>query len=489
MITRLFFRYGAFDTDPRFQFNTRTGIGGWADRVGALAYALTPFTVLLSSHESVLSLVTGIPYQHFNFLHRWTGIIIYIQSCLHTLGWTVIEGWLYKPQPSVYRNWLNQMYAIFGVLAMFLLTLMVVLATKPAIRYFGYEFFKISHWTLAILYIAACWGHWDRLWCWMVASLALIGIDQGMRALRMCYIHMNGGKGRKFGFRCAEAQIQVIGDADDMALRLDFDYEHRQPWKPGQHFHICFPSLSIWQSHPFTPSSLPVPESGVQHHTYILRVRKGITEKLAALEGAGTVPVILTGPYGDGHPSPDTPNVLAVAGGTGVTFPLPIAFATLGQPMLPAAAVDFVWIIRRSQDLRWISTELQQLKDLLPKFPSLRMNIFITRESETSSEKSLTEKERVLIKSSSWSSSGSTEGEALEELMQQCCRRFKVLFLGDHHPSVEEVVSEFFERADINGGNVEVVGSGPEGLGSDLRDAVARVKTREAVRCYWDSRE
>lgn len=454
-----------------------------------MAYALTPFTVLLSQRESVLSLVTGIPYQHFNFLHRWTGLTIYVQSVLHTIGWTIVEANLYKPQPAVYRDFIKQMYAIFGVIAMFLLTLMVVLSTKPAINKFGYEFFKISHWFLAVLYIAACWGHWDRLWCWMVASLALICLDQAARALRTCYIHMNGKKGRGLGFQCAHAQIQVLGDDDDMALRLDFDYEHREPWKPGQHFHLCFPSLSIWQSHPFTPSSLPDPRSTTQHHTYILRVRKGITQKLAALEGTGTVPVILTGPYGHEHPHHETRNVLAIAGGTGATFTLPVAFAALGQPILPAAIVDFVWIIRRARDLRWLSTELGQLKDLLPKYPSLRMSIFITRESQASSDESLTEKERVLIKSSSSSSSSSTQGEPLDELMQQCCQRFRVLFLGDHRPSVAEVVHDFMERAGINGGNAEIVGSGPEGLGSDLRDAVAKIRTREVVGCYWDSRE
>src|SRR4051812_38961910 len=52
-------------------YNTRTGLGGFADRVGAIAYALTPFCVALSTRESLLSLITGVPYQHFNFLHRW----------------------------------------------------------------------------------------------------------------------------------------------------------------------------------------------------------------------------------------------------------------------------------------------------------------------------------------------------------------------------------------------------------------------------------
>ena len=98
--------------------NTRTGLGGWADRVGVLAYALTPLAVLLCMRESVLSILTGIPYQHFNFLHRWLGRIIFIQSALHTIGWTIVEAKLYQPQPSVYVNFIQQQYMVFGCVAM-----------------------------------------------------------------------------------------------------------------------------------------------------------------------------------------------------------------------------------------------------------------------------------------------------------------------------------------------------------------------------------
>jgi len=159
-----------------------------------LAYALTPFTVLLSNRESILSLVTGIPYQHFNFLRRWCGRVIFAQAFLHTLGWTVIEGRLYQPQPSVYAGLISEQYIIFGVVAMFFLTLMLVLSTRWAIDRFGYETFKVGHWILAILYLGACWGHWDKLWCWMVASLAIVVIDQGVRAVRTLYLHVNGRK-------------------------------------------------------------------------------------------------------------------------------------------------------------------------------------------------------------------------------------------------------------------------------------------------------
>ncbi|SMR44161.1 unnamed protein product [Zymoseptoria tritici ST99CH_3D1] len=138
-------------------FNTRTGIGPWSDRIGALAYALTPFTIMLCMRESVLSIVTGIPYQHFNFLHRWLGRIIFVQSFLHTLGWTLVEARFYQPQPKVYVAFITQQYAMFGVVAMFLITWLTFFSTQWAIRKFGYEFFKASHWIIAVLYIGACW--------------------------------------------------------------------------------------------------------------------------------------------------------------------------------------------------------------------------------------------------------------------------------------------------------------------------------------------
>lgn len=62
----------------------------------------------LSTRESILSLITGVPYQHFGFLHRWTGRIIYVQSVLHTLAWTIVEGHFYLPQPEVYKSFIEQ---------------------------------------------------------------------------------------------------------------------------------------------------------------------------------------------------------------------------------------------------------------------------------------------------------------------------------------------------------------------------------------------
>ncbi|KAK5137060.1 hypothetical protein LTR08_001069 [Meristemomyces frigidus] len=482
-------------------FNTRTGLGGFADRVGALAYALTPFTILLSNRESMLSLITGIPYQHFNFLHRWLGRVIFVQSFLHTLGWTIIEGKLYKPQPSLYASFIAEQSIIFGVVAMFLITLMLVLSTQTAIRLIGYEAFKITHWIIAVLYIGACWGHWDKLWCWMVPSLALMVIDQVVRGSRTLYLHYGGQKGGRTGFQCAQAKITLLGTDDDLVVRLDFDYQHRQLWEAGQHFHICVPSLSIWQSHPYTPSSLPNPHSKVQKHKYLLRVRQGQTAQLAALGNGATVPCILTGAYGRTYPSDGAQNILCVAGGTGVTFTLPILLAAIRQqrllpfvlearnrPLLPRYAVNFVWVVRRAQDLLWLSSELESLRTAMKEASNVRVKIFVSQESETSQATDV-EKDSEKGNFTRETSSASSGDVTLASFRSQDSDGFSVAFLGNRHPAMTEIVNDFVERSQIVGGAMEIVGSGPEAMGSDLRTAVARVRDRESIDVYWDSRD
>ncbi|KAK1057995.1 hypothetical protein LTR74_013763 [Friedmanniomyces endolithicus] len=459
--------------------NTRTTLGGFADRLGALASALTPFTVLLAMRESVLSLVTGVPYQHFNFLHRWTGRVIFVQAVVHTVAWTVVEGRLYQPQPGVYREFIGQQYIVFGVVPMGVITLMLVLSSKTAIRWFGYEFFRVGHWGLAVVYLGACWGHWDKLWRWMVASLVLVVLDQVVRWVRVVYLHCGAGKRSNFGFHCAQARITTLCSSvdNDLVLHLDFTHDHRSPWQAGQHFHLTFPSLSIWQSHPFTPSSLPNPNSTLQQHTYLLRVRKGITARLAALGNSATLPVILSGPYGRAFPSYGAQNLLAVAGGTGVTFTLPIVREALRQRVAcgPEFAVEFVWVVKRARDLLWVREELAELRGIAEGWRGLGVRVFVTRETEGQYDGSQAKE------------NGSSTVSELVGLLSGASR-CSVSFLGGRHPAIAGVIGSFVERAAMVGGSVEVVGSGPEAMGSDVRSAVAGLPVETDVNCYWDSR-
>lgn len=481
-------------------YNTRTGLGGWSDRIGALAYALTPLAILLCQRESVLSLITGIPYQHFNFLHRWLGRIIFVQSFLHTLGWTLVEGKFYQPQPSVYATFMAQQYVVFGVVAMFFITWLTLFSTEWAIRLTGYEFFKITHWIIAVLYIGACWGHWDKLYCWMVPSLALIVIDQAIRLARTAYIHHrpsgNGTSEGLLGFSSLNARSTVLTDENGTVIRLDLDHQPSSiSWQAGQHFFVTFPSLSIWQSHPFTVSSTPE-----NSHTYIIRARTGLTTRLAALGNTSNLPIILSGPYGNSYPSYDSQHLLAIAGGTGVSFALPILQAATQQFRNREAILHFVWVIKRSADMTWLTSEVHELlRTSLDEFLGMRISIFITRErrdekdipSSSNSSASFPFSAEEKNKSAATALvSPISSSISISDLLRFKHPRFQVSFLQDHHPSVADIVTDFRQKTfSFGSGGIEMVGSGPEAMGSDLRAAVAGLEEEaDGIRCYWDSR-
>jgi predicted ferric reductase len=471
---------------------------------------------MLSSRESILSLATGIPYQHFNFLHRWTGLIIFIQSFFHTLAWTLIEGRLYKPQPTTWNEFISEQYIIFGIVAMLFITFLTLFSTKTFIHWTGYEFFRKSHYIVAMLYFGACWAHWAQLACWMIASIGIMFIDRGIRLLRTGLIHSGYKDGKKgLGFRSARSTIQIFSDGEAEVVRLDFDYDI-QPWAIGQHFYLCFPELSVWQAHPMTPSSVPVSQSGPQHHTYIIRALKGETRKLADLAGnldvspnkdLRTTSVILCGPYGASNIGSGEENVLTIAGGTGISFTLPAVLAiTKSQPH---QAIEMVWIIRKTQNLEWIKDELLELKERLRGgLTNFRIRIFITRcgdprrKSSThykGSEKTEIQSKTVPRVTTNSASDPQSVSSELDAILSDA-PGFDVEWLLNHHPNLCEgrgIVDDFLNRCAGSGRRSQVIASGPGALGRDLRKAVAvrnepgKVwKGDEAgdVGMYWDDR-
>jgi len=481
-------------------YNTRTGMGGFSDRIGAFAYALTPLSVFLSQRESILSLITGMPTQSFNFIHRWLGHIIFAQSMIHTIIWTIIEAKLYQPQPKVYTNFIKQTYMIWGIVAMGLLSFIWVFSFPRMIRLTGYEFFRKSHAIIALIYIGACWGHWNKLACWMIAALAIVFMDFGIRYIRTLLIHVGYMKSGGYGFESAQATLQCFDDAEGRVVRIDFKHNHG-PWSPGQHFYLCFPELSIWQNHPFTVASLASKETINPHHTYIVRCLKGETSKLGMLAertqaGKTTTPVILSGPYGPSTLSKPG-NFLAVGGGTGATMVFPVVLNRVQEYGYIGGNVQLVWIIRRAQDLEWMAPELATLKrHIATSNGKLSIRIFITREMSSKTTKEVLSDADDEIKGVTATVRTSIAGSNISSLADSE-PGYEVVWLGDRHPDLSEVVSEFVEQAPEIGGSVSVVGSGPGGMGTSLRRAVAAVndggrvwkgEEKYDVHLHWDDR-
>ncbi|KAL0936045.1 ferric reductase transmembrane component 2 [Colletotrichum truncatum] len=448
-------------------YQTRSSLGAWSDRVGVLAYALTPFSIMLANRESILSALTGIPYQNFNFLHRWLGYIIFVQSLAHTIGWTIIETAMYQPQPQVANKWIKQLYMIWGCVAMILILILVVLSTPWGIRLTGYEFFRKSHYVLAMVYIGACWGHWQPLKVFMVPGLALWLFDRLARLVRSALMHYQFLPDGKMGFKAAHADLTVFPDAENGDIvRLDFSHA-QSPWSPGQHFYLCFSECSIWQSHPFTPLSLPVERNGTVQHAYVFRAKKGETKKVAELatkklslkDGAAkTTPVILSGSYGESlvedlHPEV---NVLCVAGGTGIAYVLPVLLHLASQPAAPERKIELIWAVRCRHDIAWVQPELDVLL-AAAKTHGIQIQVHVTRNNDSAKpEVIVAGDEKRVAESSSASSLQSTSLDVQSAGV---------------HPDLNVVVPGFVEGT-VRGRSI-VYASGPGSMISQLRSVVA----------------
>lgn len=454
--------------------NTRSSLGPWADRVGVLAYALTPLSVLLASRENLLSHITGIPYTSFLFLHRWTGYIILIQSLLHTLGWVLIEAHLYQPQPAVWLKFSRQLYAIWGFVALGLLVLIWFLSLRWTIRRVtGYEVFRKVHYVLAAVYMGACIGHWDALSCFLIPGLVLWAVDRLARGVRTALLHYHYIEDEgTWAFRPATATAKIWRDArNGDVVRLDLT-RCQTPWSVGQHFYLTFTGGSIWQSHPFTPLNLPVADAkGEVTHSYLMRAKGGETKRVAEMLVAKvdeakeelTTGVILNGPYGGGIAEGLTSdvNVLCVAGGTGITYVLPVLLGVVRRTPRTTTGrkIELVWAVKRAEDVEWVASEMEEIRRLGARH-GVVVRVFVTdgvADAAPAPVSTLGEKEvQVDAKRRSSSASGSdVEGRRV---------------VG--RPDLNRVVAGFVEG--VACGSTRVYGSGPPGMIGDLTAAVAR---------------
>lgn len=172
----------------------------------------------------------------------------------------------------------------------------------------------------------------------------------------------------------------------------------------------------------------------------------------------------------------DNTNILCVAGGTGITFVLPVLMQ-LAQRVDGEGILELVWAIRRKEDEEWIAPELEYLR----RSPRVRVTVYTTRSPPSTpmpvdtpgpSEKNLTLSE----------TSSAEKGTSMPKLDSSS------------RPDLHQITRDFVAKA--AGGQVKVYVSGPSGMITAEREVVADLNDpagvwrgeRKGVELIYDDR-
>ncbi|KAL0946860.1 hypothetical protein HGRIS_013027 [Hohenbuehelia grisea] len=346
-----FFMYQPQYTIPRAWWTA----GG---RAGILAFALTPLCVLFALKAPPFALF-ALPFttqMHFDklaWLHRWTGLLIWVVTAIHVALWSVqlaTEKRMGTPDVAYKFAWQYEKF-LYGWIAFIILTALIALSMHP-LRKRHYEAFYALHILLVPMSLVMMALHHPPVWWWCWSALALWLGERLWRAT--WWLNINGFFGAnsspavdaKFipqpfpqdlessspryppthsyppvrshipqlsiasindtyvpppGYACAE----LVSGA---TVRLTYISPGLQPWAPGQHFLINIPSVSKLTSHPFTAASVcdeQAPTDAGRVIVFLVRAKSGWTKDLwdyvVHLLSSGHVHPPHEKPPGDSH--------------------------------------------------------------------------------------------------------------------------------------------------------------------------------------------
>lgn len=370
----------------------------WSSRAGALIASQLPLITALGTKNNVISWITGVQHEKLNYLHRMAARVVFVLAWVH--GGSKMQSGLAKD--------LGQTWLIWGILALSCLTLLCLISIRP-VRVRAYEIFFFTHLVLVLLFLIGAYNHTKEFsfqtYVW--PSFIIWGVDRILRALRLILFNLgHSGKGSM------DATPELV--TPDL-VRLTLKRPQHFKWSPGQVVYLTTPEVSTFafEAHPFTIASYDFqascktatettlgstrsdtsvsessPKSYWKDLVFFINVKEGFTKRLAQIAAQKRkFKVYMDGPYGLSHDSSSYNTIVFIAGNTGVSYTLPLLLDLIecvrkGKSICQRAT--FVWCIRDSEHIRWISDVLEQALALAPESLKIDIRIFVTAPSKPS---------------------------------------------------------------------------------------------------------
>ncbi|KAH9166989.1 hypothetical protein EDB89DRAFT_1856948 [Lactarius sanguifluus] len=292
------------------------------NRAAYIAVSQIPIVVALANKSNWLSWLSGVGYEKFNYVHRFSGRFVVIAVNVHAMGR------LYKSSLNgTLQARLRTPLYIWGLVALCAFDLLFVCSLSFRCNKM-YSFFFVTHVTCVIVSLLAIYMHQPFMLPYILAAVALYAFDHIARIARTSYTTawltaenaLNGGT--------TLVNVPSLGGG----------------WRAGQHVRIrvigdtWFGWLATWlvgRARPFTIATGPN-SGGMQ---LVIKARGPWTRKLLRMAAASDaaekpadaelgcksareVRVIVEGPYsGPGYTLYTAySGVVLVAGGSGISY-------------------------------------------------------------------------------------------------------------------------------------------------------------------------
>ncbi|KAI0024682.1 ferric reductase like transmembrane component [Xylariomycetidae sp. FL0641] len=369
------------------------------NRSGNLAVVnMIPLFIMAARNNPLIPLL-GMSFDTFNLMHRWFGRIVALEAVCHTLAfWAGSAGeggdWGAAISHTFQSSFL--LYGFIGTIAF----VAILLQASSISRHAFYESFKIMHILLAILAIIGVWYHmapdWFKAMDWLVPVVPIWIADRFMRFARMIYHSVGRGGTRT-----------LVEALPGNAVRVTVDMARPWTFRPGQHAYLYMPSISFWQSHPFSlawseeAEDLASDKLAMNRQevlamrkttmSFIIRARTGMTNTLytraaAQPEGRLTTTCLVEGPYGGEHRMDSYGTVMLFAGGVGITHAVPHVrdlVAGFANGSAATRKIVLVWIIQSPDHLEWIRPWMTEILSMDRRRECLRIMLFVSRPRST----------------------------------------------------------------------------------------------------------
>jgi len=272
------------------------------------------------------------------------------------------------------------------------------------IRHAFYEAFLTVHILLAITTVATLYLHLsliDNKWLlYLQIAIGFWIAERTARVVSLIY--------RNCGRTMTRATITALSNE---ACRVTLDMTRPFKFRPGQHVYLYLPSITGFQSHPFSVAwgdeSAPLvwdekktdlPKNrqdvyGPQKRTaeLIIRRRNGATNKIfqkaaAAPEGTITVRALVEGPYGTHHSLRSFGTVVMFAGGIGITHQLPNVKELVQGYLDNTVAtrkVTLIWVLQNPEHLQWVKRQMTSILAIEKRREVLKVILFVTKPKQS----------------------------------------------------------------------------------------------------------